>query len=437
MPRTFAIGDIHGGLRGLTELLEKLQVNKEDRLIFLGDYVDGWSESAQVIDFLITLREQYDCVFIKGNHDAWCEEWLRGDNSNDVWRMHGGQATVDSYEDFSEEEKAIHLEFFERMPMYFISEDNRLFVHAGFTSMHGVQREVHQTNFYYDRTLWEMALTADKRIDETSAYYPSRLKHYKEIYIGHTPTINFKSEVPMQALNVCNVDTGAAFTGRLSAINIDTKEVFQSEYVYQLYPNEVGRNSAPYRVIKRKKAMKYNNDIIQLAYNQEEHLKFLFFWGHRPNKDGSVGKGCFSQWWESEFTVDAIRYKTAEHFMMAEKARLFEDEAALQEILQTDHPFDVKKVGRRVSNFRPDDWDDHKFNIVVKGNYAKFSQNEELKQFLLNTKNRVLVEASPHDKIWGIGMDEFNPNVINPYSWRGQNLLGYALMEVRDMLREE
>lgn len=180
--------------------------------------------------------------------------------------------------------------------------------------------------------------------------------------------------------------------------------------------------------------MKYNNENIQTRFNQGEALKFLFFWGHQPNKDGSVGKGCFSQWWESEFTIDHIVYKTAEHYMMAEKARLFKDEEVLKEILAVDHPHDAKKLGRKVKNFDPAVWDDHKFQIVVDGNYAKFSQHEDLKEFLRNTGTRVLVEASPRDRIWGIGMGQSNENAPNPNLWRGHNLLGYALMEVRDKL---
>ncbi|GGD21086.1 metallophosphoesterase family protein [Hyunsoonleella pacifica] len=240
--RTFAIGDIHGGLKALIELLNTLKLKEEDNLIFMGDYVDGWSESAQVIQFLIELSNTFNCVFIKGNHDVWAEEWLRNGDVNPTWYMHGGKETMESYEGFSDEEKRKHLEFFKNLSMYHLDADNRLFLHAGFTSMHGVEKEVFQTTLYFDRTLWEMALTMDKRIEKNSELYPKRLKHYKEIYIGHTPTINYKRYEPMNAINVWNIDTGAAFFGKLSAINIDTKEVFQSGVVKDLYPNEKGRN---------------------------------------------------------------------------------------------------------------------------------------------------------------------------------------------------
>jgi serine/threonine protein phosphatase 1 len=240
--RTLVIGDIHGGLKALTQLIEIAKVTKDDRLIFVGDYVDGWSESAQVIQYLIELSKTNDCVFIKGNHDVWCADWLRTGDGDSVWLAHGGKETVDSYDGFSEADKKQHLYFFEDMQLYHIDNDNRLFLHAGFTSGYGVEREIHKENFYFDRTLWEMALTMDKHIDKQSELYPNRLKHYHEIYIGHTPTTNFKQSQPMKAINVWNVDTGAAFKGKLSAMDLETKEMFQSDTVYTLYPNELGRN---------------------------------------------------------------------------------------------------------------------------------------------------------------------------------------------------
>lgn len=240
--RIFAIGDIHGGLKALIQLLNKIEVKDEDTLIFMGDYVDGWSESAQVIEFLMELSQTINCVFIKGNHDVWCEDWLKSDDVNPTWYMHGGKETIESYIGLSKDDKKRHLEFFENMPLYYLDDENRLFLHAGFTSMHGVEKEVFQSTFFYDRTLWEMALSMDNGIKTDSLLYPNRLKHYQEIFIGHTPTINFKQEVPMHAVNVWNIDTGAAFTGKLSAINVNTKAIFQSDNLPSLYPDEKGRN---------------------------------------------------------------------------------------------------------------------------------------------------------------------------------------------------
>ncbi|AFD05912.1 metallophosphoesterase [Solitalea canadensis] len=242
MPRTFVIGDIHGALKALKQLISKINPVVGDRLIFLGDYVDGWSESSGVIDYLIKLDESFECMFIKGNHDAWCESWLNGNVPNQTWFFNGGDSTIESYITFPVEEKERHLKFFRRMLNYFIDEQNRLFIHAGFSSMHGPEKEQYSSNFSWDRTLWEMALTMDKRITKDSKLYPKRLLLFNEIYIGHTPTLNYDVGVPMQACNVWNIDTGAAFLGKLSAVNIDSKEVFQSDIVQTLYPNENGRN---------------------------------------------------------------------------------------------------------------------------------------------------------------------------------------------------
>ena len=240
--RTLVIGDIHGGLKALIQVLNKVEVKDGDTLIFVGDYVDGWSESAQAIQFLIKLSGKINCVFIKGNHDAWCENWLKTERVDPIWYMHGGKETMESYAHFSEDDKKAHLEFFKKMPLYYLDEENRLFIHAGFTSMHGVEKEVFKEAFYFDRTLWEMALTMDKAIKEDSLLFPNRLKHYKEIYIGHTPTTNFGFSEPMHAGNIWNVDTGAAFKGRLSILDVNSKDVFQSDELPNLYPNEKGRN---------------------------------------------------------------------------------------------------------------------------------------------------------------------------------------------------
>jgi serine/threonine protein phosphatase 1 len=243
MSRTLVIGDIHGGLKALKQALLNADVNTNDTLIFLGDYVDGWSESAQTIDFIMHLAEQHLCIFIKGNHDVLCEEWLRSGKQETNWLKHGGIATIESYNNIDNDTKLKHLEFLERMKLFYIDADNRLFLHAGFTSMHGPQQEFYTTNFTWDRTLWEMAITMDKRIKKDSVLFPKRLKLYKEIYIGHTPTTNYNVSVPMQGCNVWNIDTGAAFKGAISVMDIDTKQFWQSDPVFKLYPNEIGRNN--------------------------------------------------------------------------------------------------------------------------------------------------------------------------------------------------
>jgi len=242
MKRTLVIGDIHGGLRALLQVFERASVSEHDRLIFLGDYVDGWSQSAQVMDYVMSLSDRQACIFIKGNHDVWCEEWLRTGNADSKWLFHGGKETVESYTAFDTTAKQRHLNFLERMKYYEIDEVNRLYIHAGFTSMHGPQQEFYSTNFGWDRTLWEMALAMDKRIKKNSVLFPKRLKLFHEIYIGHTPTLYFDEDIPMQGCNVWNIDTGAAFRGKLTVMDIDTKQFWQSDPVTSLYPGEIGRN---------------------------------------------------------------------------------------------------------------------------------------------------------------------------------------------------
>lgn len=241
--RTFVIGDIHGALKALKQLVALLLLRPDDTLIFLGDYVDGWPESAQVIDYLIELDNTYTCIFIKGNHDVWCEDWLTGKPADARWLLSGGHSTMVSYSGIDSAARKQHLEFFNRLRNYHVDQQNRLFIHAGFASMHGPEHEPYISNYSWDRTLWEMARTMDSRIKKDSKLYPKRLLIYKEIFIGHTPTLYYDVDVPMQGCNVWNVDTGAAFYGKLSAMDIDSKEYWQSDIVQHLYPNDKGRNA--------------------------------------------------------------------------------------------------------------------------------------------------------------------------------------------------
>lgn len=171
-----------------------------------------------------------------------------------------------------------------------------------------------------------------------------------------------------------------------------------------------------------------------LTYIKENEVSYTFFWGHQEKK-GMVSKSCFSQWYEASFEIEGVEYKTAEHYMMAEKARLFEDNAIVEEILATEKPIKVKKLGRKISGFDEELWNKHRFDIVVAGNLAKFAQNKELLEFIVSTGDSVLVEASPVDNIWGIGMAQDHASASIPAEWKGLNLLGFALMEVRDILK--
>ena len=240
--KTVVIGDIHGGFRALKQLIETSNLSGKIQYIFMGDYVDGWSESAEVISYLIDFSQKNDCIFLRGNHDELLYNYLKNGDSNPMWLSQGGSSSVESYSKLSKTEIGIHLRFLENLINYHVDSENRLFLHAGFTNQHGPQFEHYQNMVYWDRTLWEMVCAMDTNISEFDDKYPKRLKLFKEIYIGHTPVTRLGLNKPANFANVWNVDTGAAFKGRISMLDIKSKQIYQSENVYQLYPNEKGRN---------------------------------------------------------------------------------------------------------------------------------------------------------------------------------------------------
>lgn len=180
--------------------------------------------------------------------------------------------------------------------------------------------------------------------------------------------------------------------------------------------------------------MRYSIEGICERFKSGEKLDFLFFWGHTKNKSDKITKVCFSQWYISDFIIDEILYNCAEKYMMAEKAMLFKDYETLEEILAAENQPEIKALGRKIKNFNEEIWNREKYEIVKRGNLAKFSQGENLKEFLLGTGDKIIVEASPYDSIWGIGMGANDENIEDPTAWKGENLLGFALMEVRDLL---
>ncbi|MFZ6768466.1 NADAR family protein [Undibacterium sp. Di26W] len=167
-----------------------------------------------------------------------------------------------------------------------------------------------------------------------------------------------------------------------------------------------------------------------------KQFDYLYFWGHRK-KGTATDKSCFSQWFPASFHIDGIQYATAEHYMMASKARLFNDHAILEKILATDQPDAAKHLGRKIAAYDESVWVQHRFQIVVDANYAKFLQHPALAKFLLGTGGSILVEASPVDSIWGIGLAHDHADSKDPHQWQGLNLLGFALMEVRQRLLTE
>lgn len=181
---------------------------------------------------------------------------------------------------------------------------------------------------------------------------------------------------------------------------------------------------------------KYNLDWLIEKIQNGESFKFIYFWGNEDKYNEKVGKFCFSQWFESEFIVNGITYKTSEHWMMAQKARLFNDEITFKKIIACNKPGEAKDLGRQILNFDENIWNDRKFKIVTEGNIHKFGQNKDIGEYLKQTGNRILVEASPIDNIWGVGLSQDSNEIKNVSEWRGTNLLGFALMEARDYLKK-
>lgn len=178
----------------------------------------------------------------------------------------------------------------------------------------------------------------------------------------------------------------------------------------------------------------YSRDALLEEIEKGKVFEYLLFYGHKASTDGSITASCCSQWFPAPFTIDKVEYLTAEHYMMAEKARLFEDAEMLENILACKTPKEAKAYGRKVRNFEGELWQKHCIQIVVKANLAKFTQNPGFAEWLVATAPKVLVEASLWDRIWGIGMAQSNAKARDPKQWNGKNLLGFALMQVRDQL---
>ena len=175
---------------------------------------------------------------------------------------------------------------------------------------------------------------------------------------------------------------------------------------------------------------KYTRQWLQQEFAAGRTRELCLFWGHQPSDDGQLTKSCL------DFYTMADSYLYTEQYMMASKAQLFGDEEIRKEILKCSDPKQIKALGRKVRGFDQKVWDKFKYAIVLLGNWCKFSQNRYLQEFLLSTGDSVLVEASPYDAIWGIRLAASSPEAKDPMKWRGQNLLGFALMEVRDELRQ-
>lgn len=158
-----------------------------------------------------------------------------------------------------------------------------------------------------------------------------------------------------------------------------------------------------------------------------ENKKYTFFW---------QTESPFSQWHSSLFEVNGVKFKTAEHYMMWKKAMIFGDTDIAAEVIKSVHPRDTKALGRKVKGFDKDIWEQVCRTVVYEGNHAKFTQNEKLRKALMETGDTLLVEASPYDAIWGIGLKEADAKKISEKDWPGTNWLGLALTELRENLKK-
>ena len=233
--RTFVIGDCHGGYKALLQVLERSGFDYEnDTLISLGDICDGWSEVYECVEELLKIK---NLIAIRGNHDQWFYEYIRTGFHGSQWEQ-GAHATKNSYGKRSMMIPETHEKFFGTQLNYYIDSENRCFVHGGFNRHFSIKDQSVPYIYYWDRDLWMQALSYTTIIEG----YPFKMfDKFKEVFIGHTATTNWKTDKPMQAANIWNLDTGGGFNGKLTIMNVDTKEYFQSDEVGTLYSDEKGR----------------------------------------------------------------------------------------------------------------------------------------------------------------------------------------------------
>lgn len=256
MGRTFVMGDIHGAYKALVQCLERSGFNfEEDTLIQLGDIADGWPEVYEVVEELFKIR---NLIHIRGNHDDWFLEYIEKGIHPVKWEM-GGEGTARSYlrqinrEHLIERKMStflvalnpndippVHQQFFRSQHYYYKDDNNRLFIHGGFDRHHTLKEQMPYT-FWWNRNLWSSALSFEVMIkgDPNSKF--KYKENIKEVFIGHTTTGNWGKDIPMKAANIWNLDTGAGWEGKLTIMDVDTKEYWQSDKVGELYPGELGR----------------------------------------------------------------------------------------------------------------------------------------------------------------------------------------------------
>lgn len=224
MNKTFLVGDIHGAYKALKQVLERSKFDYEkDTLIIIGDVCDGWPETKECVDELLKIKNR---IFVVGNHDLWMIDWIRTGDMPYIWVSQGGKWTIKSYghQWYGPRIRPTlpdgHEEFWKSSVNYHLTDDSRLFVHGGYHLAIPIE---HQTveDFAWDRSLWDFA--------SLIKVFP-----YEEVFIGHTTTER-ESLDPVKRHNVWNVDQGAGWGGRLTLIDIETKEFWSSDLCKDLY----------------------------------------------------------------------------------------------------------------------------------------------------------------------------------------------------------
>jgi len=242
--RTFCMADIHGNFKALKQCLERSGFDKEnDTLIQLGDVADGWSEVSECVEELLSLT---NLIAIRGNHDVWAYDWFKYGMTPILWTQQGGRQTMESYVRTGLLVDQHHRDFWNDQIDYYIDEQNRLFIHAGWDyryegSWEKLVNEKVNAGTIAKECHWDRSLIAGARSAFGLKNNPSGrfkpLEQFKEIYIGHTAD----NTGPKQYGNLWNLDSGAGWHGKLTIMDIDTKEFWQSDDAKSLYPNELGR----------------------------------------------------------------------------------------------------------------------------------------------------------------------------------------------------
>jgi serine/threonine protein phosphatase 1 len=230
--RLLVLGDVHGAARALRQVFERAAFDYEhDRLIFVGDVADGWPETRQCIDELLKVRH---LVYILGNHDDWFRQWVRVGSRPHIWTSQGGLATMYSYGDSPDDVPPEHRAFLESAKAFY-EEGGRMFVHAGWENRRGTPLGATDQELMWDRSMWRGA--------SMRAEHERYVEKYDEVFIGHTTTERTSLE-PVRHSNVWNVDQGCGWGGKLTLMDVETKEFWQSDIAAELYPEHGGRRSA-------------------------------------------------------------------------------------------------------------------------------------------------------------------------------------------------